>query len=140
VRLVLDTGVVFSGLLWRGATYQLLTALRQSPEVKLFSTAALLAERAEVLSRPVAAKQLAIVGRLAKDVLQDYASVVEFVEPAEIPRTSPDPDDDEVLACALAAAADFIVCGDPDLLNLKRFHQTEIVTPAEALRRLATAS
>jgi predicted nucleic acid-binding protein len=93
-----------------------------------------------VLSRPVAAKQLAIIGRSAKDVIQDYASVVEFVEPAGIPRTSPDPDDDEVLACALAAAADLIVCGDADLLNLKRFHQTEIVTPAEALRRLATAS
>jgi hypothetical protein len=27
-----------------------------------------------------------------------------------------------------------------DLLNLKRFHQAKIVTPAEALRRLATAS
>ncbi len=139
MRLVLDTGVVFSGLLWRGTTYRLLTALRQAPEVKLFSTAALFAELADVLSRPISAKQLAVVGKTAKDVLEDYASIVEFVEPAEIPRTSPDPDDDQVLACALAAAADLVVCGDPDLLNLKQFQHAEIVSPAEALRRLTAA-
>jgi len=136
VRLVLDTGVVFSGLLWRGTTYQLLTALRQTPEIKLFSSVALFAELADVLSRPTSAKQLSIIGKTAKNVLEDYASIVEFVEPAEISPTSSDLDDDAVLACALAAAADLIVSGDPDLLNLKQFHRITIANTAEALRRI----
>lgn len=138
MRLVLDTGVVFSGLLWRGTTHQLLTALRQTPEVKLASSTALFAELADVLSRPQSSKQLSIIGKTAKDVLEDYASIVEFVAPAEISPTSADPDDDAVLACALVAAADLIVSGDPDLLNLKQFHRIEIVNPAEALRRITT--
>ena len=136
VRLVLDTGVIFSGLLWRGTTYQLLTALRQRPEVKFFSSVTLVEELADVLSRPTSAKQLSLIGKTAKDVLEDYADIVEFVEPAEIPRTSTDPDDDHVLACALAARADLIVSGDPDLLNLKSYQRIPIVGPAEALKRL----
>ena len=136
MRLVLDTGVVFSGLLWRGTTYQLLTSLRQSSEVKLSSSVTLFAELADVLSRPTSARRLSLVGRTTKDVLEDYAGIVEFVAPAAISRTSTDPDDDAVLACALAAQADLIVSGDPDLLNLKNYQRIPIVSPAEALQRL----
>ncbi|MEX2239415.1 MAG: putative toxin-antitoxin system toxin component, PIN family [Burkholderiales bacterium] len=137
MRLVLDTGVVFSGLLWRGTTYQLLAALRQRSEVKLFSSVMLLAEFADVLSRPTSAKQLSLIGKTTKEVLEDYAGIVEFVEPAEISRTSTDPDDDAVLACGIAAQADLIVSGDPDLLNLKSYQRIPIVSPAEALTRLS---
>jgi predicted nucleic acid-binding protein len=38
MRLVLDTNVVISALLWRGTPYQLLTALRERVEgIELFS-------------------------------------------------------------------------------------------------------
>jgi len=47
-----------------------------------------------------------------------------------------DPDDDHVLACAVAAQADLIVSGDPDLLNLKSYQHIPIVSPVEALKRL----
>ena len=139
MRLVLDTNVVFSGLLWRGGAYELLTAIRQAPEVKLFCSAELIEELADVLSRPPSVKQLSVIGKTAKDVLEDYASIVEFVEPAEISPTSSDPDDDPVLACALAAAAEMIVSGDPHLLNLKQFHRIEIVDPREAVTRIGTS-
>jgi predicted nucleic acid-binding protein len=42
---------------------------------------------------------------------------VELVEPASVtPAVTSDPDDDQVLAAALAAHADLIVCGDDDQL------------------------
>jgi hypothetical protein len=44
-----------------------------------------------------------------------------------------DPDDDAVLACALATHADLIVSGDAHLLNLKHFHRIQIITPAESV-------
>jgi uncharacterized protein len=47
-----------------------------------------------------------------------------------------DPDDDAVLALALAAQVNFIVSGDNDLLDLQAFESIRIVTPAEALRRI----
>jgi len=139
VRLVLDTNVVFSGLLWRGSAYELLTAIRHASEVKLVCSADLIEELADVLSRPPSIKQLSAIGKTAKSVLEDYASIVEFVEPAEISPTSIDPDDDPVLACALAAAAELIVSGDTHLLNLKQFHRIQIVDPREAAARIGTS-
>jgi predicted nucleic acid-binding protein len=47
-----------------------------------------------------------------------------------------DPDDDELLALALAAQVELIVSGDDDLLDLHSFEGVAIVTPAEALRRV----
>jgi putative PIN family toxin of toxin-antitoxin system len=138
MRLVLDTNVVFSALLWQGHPFQLLTALRNQAGSRLFCSEALLAELAEVLSRPHSGKRLAAIGKTAREVLDDYAAIVEFVMPAEIAPTSVDPDDDAVLACALSAQADFIVSGDPDLLNLKQFHGATIVSPREAVGRIAT--
>ena len=57
-----------------------------------------------------------------------------------IQRTSIDPDDDAVLAAALAAPADLIVSGDAHLLNLKAFHRIPIITAAEAVDRIAQSS
>ena len=52
---------------------------------------------------------------------------------------APDPDDDTVLACALAAQADLIVSGDAHLLNLKTYHRIPIIAAAAALTRLPQA-
>ncbi len=92
-----------------------------------------------MLRRPPSIEQLLLIGKTVKNVLEDYASIVEFVEPAEISPTSIDPDDDPVLACALAAAADLIVSGDAHLLNLKQFHGIQIVRPREASARIGTS-
>ncbi len=49
---------------------------------------------------------------------------------------TPDPGDEMVLECALAADAQFIVTGDKrHLLPLRRYREVEIVSPAEFLRR-----
>ena len=49
MRLVLDTNVVMSALLWRGKPYQLLEAIRQRSNLQLYSSGALLEELADVL-------------------------------------------------------------------------------------------
>jgi len=63
-----------------------------------------------------------------------------IVEPVHIQRTSIDPDDDAVLATALAAPADLIVSGDTHLLDLKSFHRIPIITAAEAVNRITESS
>ncbi|HLD57876.1 MAG TPA: putative toxin-antitoxin system toxin component, PIN family, partial [archaeon] len=42
-----------------------------------------------------------------------------------------DPDDNVILESAIVAGANFIVSGDPDLLNLKEFNGIKIVKPRE---------
>lgn len=136
MRSVLDTNVVISALLWRGTPYRLLEAIRQYESWTLYSSPVLLEELTDVITRPAMTRRLAVIGRTAREVLADYLEAIELVEPIAVPRVVRDPDDDHVLACALAAAAELIVSGDTDLLELADYEGTSIVTPAKALRRI----
>jgi len=137
VRLVLDTNVVLSGLLWRGTPYHLLEAIRQQPSLKIYSSAALLEELADVLTRRSATKRLALIDKSVREVLADYVEAVELIEPIEVPRVVPnDPDDDHVLAAAATAHADCIVSGDSDLLSLESYQDIPILTAAQAIQRI----
>lgn len=137
MRLVLDTNVVTSALLWRGAPYQLLQTIRQRSALQLCCSAALLDELADVLTRQSLSRQLAVIGKQASDVLLDYTSAVQLINAAPLAQpVCRDPDDDEVLALALAAQADLIISGDQDLLVLGQFENIPIVSARFALERL----
>ncbi len=103
MRIVLDTNVVLSALLWRGTPYHLLAAIAQRSSVQLYSSTALLEELADVLTRASASKRLALIGRSAREVLADYIVAIDLVEPACVPRVvERDVDDDQVIAAAEA--------------------------------------
>ena len=76
MRIVLDTNVVTSALLWRGIPHQLLQTLRLRSNLQLYSSAALLEELADVLTLQSLAKQLASIDKQTGDVLLDYTSAV----------------------------------------------------------------
>jgi uncharacterized protein len=56
------------------------------------------------------------------------------------PTVTGDHDDDQVLACALAAEAQMIVSGDNRLRNLKTYQSIPIVGAADVLRVLPRAT
>lgn len=137
MRLVLDTNVVASGLLWNGAPAQLIDAAR-ADEVELFSNRVLLAELTRILRRAKFGKSIAASGLSLDELVLGYAELATLVTPAEIPPTVlRDRDDDHVLACALAAQAELIVSGDRDLLALNQFREIQIVNAAQAVRVVA---
>ena len=139
MRLVLDTNVVVSGLLWNGAPARLIDAA-QADEVELFTSRVLLAELIRILKRAKFTKAIDAGGLTREQLVLGYADLAMLIEPAEIPPVvANDPDDDQVLACALAAKADLIVSGDRDLLDLKQYQDIPVVTQAEALRRIEAA-
>ena len=136
MRLVLDTNTVVSALLWRGTPHDLVNTARARP-IALFTSPILLAELEDVLTRKKMAKAVAASGISPDQLMQRYRRLVTVIHPAPIPPTVlTDPDDDHVLACALAAKADLIVSGDRDLLTLKSFREIPIMTAAEAVRAL----
>jgi putative PIN family toxin of toxin-antitoxin system len=134
LRLVIDTNVAVSALAWRGIPYRLLSAIRaRLDSIHLMSSEPLLVELADVLNRSHLAKQLALIGQTPAQLVADYLQAVELVTPTELPQVVRDPDDDHVIACALAAHADLIVSGDRDLLDLSAYQHIRIVTARQAL-------
>jgi putative PIN family toxin of toxin-antitoxin system len=137
VRIVLDTNVALSALLWRGTPYVLLEAIKQRQHAQLFVSPTLLEELGDVLNRPMSARRLALIGRAAHEVLADYYDAVEVVTPLSAPPVvAADADDDHVVAAAVAASADLLISGDRHVLALGTHAGVRIVGPAEALRVL----
>ena len=102
-----------------------------------YSSGALLEALADVLIRPSATKRLALIDRQARAVLLDHIATAQVIDVVPLPEpVCRDPDDDVVLALALAASADLIVSGDNDLLVLEQFEGVPIVNTAQALHRL----
>ena len=136
MRLVLDTNVVVSALLWGGVPYKLLQAA-VAGEVELYTSAVLLDELRGILVRPHLAKRLAHQQRSVDDAVGAYARLCYSVIPLHTPRVVPnDPDDDHVVAAAVTAQADLIVSGDKHLLQLQGLISIEVLKAGEALQRL----
>lgn len=136
MRLVLDTNIVVAGFLWRGAPHDLLDRAIDNLFICLTSVA-LIGELERVLAYPKFAQRIAAYGLSVPALVRRYAQIARLIPAAEIARViHADPDDDEVLACALAAKADLIVSGDAHLLDLKTYHRIPIITAADALIRM----
>lgn len=138
VRLVLDTNVVTSGLIWDGATANLFElALRGPIGVELICSVALLTELRRISSRRKFSKRLSAKFHDVDSFVAAYARQTTLVKPSTIPPTViEDPDDDMVLATALAGDAHLIVTGDAAVLKLRRFRSILIVRPAVAIAML----
>lgn len=140
MRVVADTNTVVSGLLWLGTPRQVLDAARNG-RLQLFTSAELLVELEDVLKRPKFALRLTSAGASARELVLGYAALAPLVAPADIePVIVSDPDDDAVLACAVAAQAEIIVSGDSHLLGLQQYRNIAIVRAAELLARVTLQS
>lgn len=137
-RWVLDTNVVVAGLLWNGHARRLLEWALDG-HLKLISSPILLAELARTLGYGKFANRIRIAETTTEALVERYAELVTLARPAITPRVvANDPDDDHVVACAVAAKADTIVSGDRHLLDLQpRYLGIDILTPRQAAERMA---
>ena len=120
MRVVLDTNVVVSGMIWQGAPRKLLEAAANG-DITIFTSPVLLAELGEVLAREHLASRLEQQRKSVERAIHAYAELAVVVLPQATPRVVPtDVDDDHVIACAVAARASLIISGDRDLLALGR--------------------
>jgi hypothetical protein len=101
----------------------------------------MLLELRETLQLPKFAQRLAGRGETAESLAVRFRAACLEAVPAKItpPAELRDPDDTDVLACAVSARADAIVTGDQDLLTLGSFQGIPIINTAEAHKRLGLA-
>lgn len=138
MRLVLDTNVVASAVLWGGVPRLLLQAGREK-RIDLFTSAALLAELTDILGRRKFDKKIAASTLTVDQLVDRYAALAALVRPMPTPRIAPDPDDDVVIGTALAAKADLIVTGDKPLLSAAEYQGVRIVGVSQAVQLIGTA-
>lgn len=135
MRLVLDTNVVASALLWSGSPRALLQVAREQ-RIELFTSTPLLMELADILARAKFAAKVAASLLSVEALVERYAALATVVRPAPIPRVAPDRDDDIVIATAVAAEAEFVVTGDRSLLAIAEHQGVRIVSVSEAMQVL----
>lgn len=136
MRLVLDTNVVASALLWGGVPRLLLQAAHEK-RVELFTSTALLAELTNILGRRKFEAKIEASLFSIDQLVDRYAELAALVRPAPLPRVAPDPDDDVVIATALAAQAEMIVTGDRSLLSVATYQGIQFATVREAVQTFA---
>ncbi|GAB4425660.1 MAG: hypothetical protein Fur0044_23700 [Anaerolineae bacterium] len=79
--------------------------------------------------------RLALIGATPEEVVDGYAALAEIIQVTTVePLVAADPDDDEVLACALAAQANYVVSGDQHLLDMNRLGLVGIVSAAQFVK------
>ena len=126
-RVVLDTNILVSALLFGGRLDALIGRWKSGELIPLFSRATF-AEFRRVLAYPRFGLTGPEINALIEEEILAWCEVVETGE--EIRGVCRDPGDDIFLSCAVAAGADAIVSGDRDLLDLGAFRGIPILSVA----------
>jgi uncharacterized protein len=138
LRVVLDTNVTVSAMLWQGRPGDLIARAGEG-DIALYASANLVSELAATLAKPKLESAIAATGCSAKGLISNYRQLVHMVRTKPLmEQVSRDKDDDVILACAVAAKAEYLVSGDKDLLVLGRYEDVAIVTVATFLEMLHT--
>ncbi len=129
MRVVFDTNVLYSALTAKGFCEEVLD--EAAGACNIVCSTPLKQELESILARRHK------IGLATGVALEAYADLCEFVEAQPLPtRVCRDKNDDVVLATAVAGMADAIVTGDDDLLVLKKFRGTRILSPRQFLEIL----
>ena len=137
MRIVIDTNIWVSGLLWRGPAWRLLR-MAEDGQVEICIAPAMLLELAEVLGYERLQPRLATLGETADELVAFALNVSTPLDVSRGPVTlvANDPDDDIFLACAVAAGASYVVTADRHLLRMATHEAIPIVSLDEFLNQL----
>lgn len=135
MRVVLDTNVLVSALLFRGRLSQFVGLWKEQVITPVLSKESY-AEFRAVLKYPKFGLTPYEIDTLLQDEILPFFEVVEITGP--VPAICRDPGDDIFLAVAAAVEADWLVTGDADLQSLSNHQRTRIVSPQEFLSKIAT--
>lgn len=111
-------------------------AFSYSNRYRLFLSQPVLAEILEVLQRPELTRKFRSLKTMDMSKTIEILGQAEVAEVGEIPPASRDVKDNKFLATARAAAADYLVTEDDDLLVLQEYAGAKIVNTANFLRIL----
>lgn len=131
-RVIIDTNIWISFLLTKGNSN--LDKLLFNDSIRLLWSTELIEEFIEVAGRPKFRKYF-----VSEDLLQilNYIEMnAEMINVVSVVHECRDEKDNFLLSLAKDGKADFLISGDLDLISLKKFEKTEILTIADFVKRI----
>lgn len=133
MKVVFDTNVVISGLLWQGLPNKLLKLVKHG-KLDLCINPSLLEELSKVLNEAKFSHRIVILDTSVEELIAGLSELLIIFPDEKIsPTIKADPNDDKVLSCALTSGAKYIITGDRHLLKLKNWSDISILTPRQFL-------
>ncbi|HUL31979.1 MAG TPA: putative toxin-antitoxin system toxin component, PIN family [Thermodesulfobacteriota bacterium] len=132
-RVVLDTNVLVSALLFKGSLSRFVQLWRRGKIIPVISKETF-EELTMVLHYPKFSLSKNEIESVIEHEILPYFEVVEVLR--EVKGVCRDPGDDKFISCALSASADCVVSGDKEFCDLRQYKTLKIVNPADFLRRL----
>ncbi len=131
MKLVVDTNVMISGLLWSGPPSRILKWTRDGLVVSI-ACELTIKELKRIIHYKQFAKRLSVLKITPPEAIAYTMNLVTFVPyPPDIPHViSEDPFDNLFLALASENEARLIISGDRHLLDLKEYNSIQILTPS----------
>ena len=134
MRVLLDTNIWISGLLWGGNPRRIIQ-LAISKQIVLYSSKLLIEELQTTLAYPKLQRRLEKLAITAEELLVEVARITQLCQPvtiSDLPQLR-DSKDKIVLETAVSVPVEVIVSGDEDLLILREFQDIPILTTKQFL-------
>jgi putative PIN family toxin of toxin-antitoxin system len=131
IRVVLDTNVLISALLFKGELSRIVGVWQKGKIVPVISKETF-SELRTVLEYPKFSLSRAEIESLIEHEMLPFFEVVNVSKHAK--GASRDPGDDKFISCALSANADCIVTGDKDLSDLRKYQSIKIIHASDFIK------
>lgn len=137
MKVVLDTNVFISALLWQKSIKEILNLARQK-KIQICVSQKILTEFTKVLKYPKFSQRLKSIGKTPSEIINEFLEIIKLYSSIELKTAiiKEDPSDTKFLSCAFSCGASFIISGDKHLLSLKKFRNIPILSPQKFLKIL----
>jgi len=133
IRVVIDTNVLISALLFGGIPGELIPMWKNN-RIKPLASKEIIDEYIKVLTYPKFKLSEAEINYILYSEILPYFDIIPIKDRPSIIKA--DPSDDKFIHDSKKGNTGFIITGDQHLLNLKTYQKINIISPAEFLNNL----
>ena len=131
IRVVLDTNVLISVLLFKGELTRMVGLWQSGKMIPLISKETF-DELRTVLEYPKFSLSRAEIKSLIEQEILPFFEVVHVSK--HVKGACRDPGDDKFISCAISANANWIVTGDKDLSDLQKYQSVRIISASDFIK------
>lgn len=124
LKVVIDTNILIGGAADENSTAFRIIKEVIDGRIKAFATHQTMSENRQMLKKLVCDREYRVL-------LEDFFRKLQIVKVYKPLNVVSDPEDNKLIESAVASGADYLITNDREVLDLEKYHKTEILTPEE---------